>query len=75
MDAQIIKDAEQLIDYVNKYVMKPECASQTWQTLVQKVSEGCSETDSVRKAVQKIFLKLTNEHDYSKVNLVVGFTL
>ena len=75
VDAQIIKDAAQLIDYVNKYVMKPECASQTWQTLVQKVSEGCSETDSVRKAVQKIFLKLTNEHDYSKVNLVVGFTL
>ena len=69
VDAQIIKDVEQLINYVNKYVMKPECASQTWQTLMRKVSEDCADTDPTRKAVQKIFLKLTNEHDYSKVSL------
>ena len=35
---------------------------------MRKVSEDCADTDPTRKAVQKIFLKLTNEHDYSKVS-------
>ena len=58
---------DQLLNYLAKYVMKPEVSSIGFLDIVKKISEDAGENVPVRRAAQKIMLKLVAEHDRSKV--------
>ena len=68
VDQKMIASMDQLLNYVAKYVMKPEAASIGFLEVVKKTSEGAGDNVPVRRTVQKIMLKLVAEHDRSKVS-------
>ena len=66
IDMKLIKNPEQLLKYILKYMMKPEQNSTTFEAMIKKLTENADETTPTRKIFQKIMLKSVGEHDISK---------
>ena len=68
VDTKVIKNTATLINYIMKYVLKPETNSMTFNQIVQHISnsEEQSSEGTVKKALQKILLAMVKEHDMSK---------
>ena len=66
IDMKLIKSPETLLKYILKYMMKPEQNSNTFESMIKKLTENADETTPTRKIFQKIMLKSVGEHDISK---------
>ena len=66
IDMKLIKNPEQLLKYILKYMMKPEQNSNTFEAMIKKLTENADDTTPTRKIFQKILLKSVGEHDISK---------
>ena len=65
-DAQLIKSLQHLMEYVLKYIMKPETGSKTFTQTVHSVTREYDENSPIRKLFGRILLKTLNEHDISR---------
>ena len=62
-DAQIVKSYKQLLQYILKYMFKPETGSETFTNVVRSLTENCEDESPVRKLFCRVLLKTLNEHD------------
>ena len=63
---KVVKNTPTLVNYIMKYITKPETNSMSFDEIVQQVSRNSEETEPVKKIVQKMMLSLVKEHDMSK---------
>ena len=66
VDMKVVKNTPTLVNYIMKYITKPETDSMSFDEIVQQVSRNSEETEPVKKIVQKMMLSLVKEHDMSK---------
>ena len=65
-DAQIIQSLQHLMDYILKYIMKPETGSAAFTDTVRSLTKDYSEESPVCKLFGRILLKTLNDHDISR---------
>ena len=63
---KLVKNTPTLVNYIMKYITKPETNSMSFDEIVQQVSRNSEETEPVKRIVQKMMLSLVKEHDMSK---------
>ena len=72
-DARIINRHQSLMNYLSKYVMKAEVQSGGFKAIMKKIMEEADDSCENRKSIQRIFLKMTSEHDLSKVKYILVY--
>ena len=65
-DAQIVKSCAQLLEYVLKYILKPEVSSEAFSNKIKGLLDNFTEESPVRKLFGRVLMKTLNEHDYSR---------
>ena len=66
IDAKPITNPNQTLQYILKYMCKPEEGSLTFTDMVKILTEKTDENSPIRKLFQRIVLKTISEHDISK---------
>ena len=67
IDVKIIKNVATLINYIVKYVTKPEQRSDSFQKIVKVILDNTdAEGTTVRKTCQKLCMSLLKEHDITR---------
>ena len=79
MNSEVIKNVYTLIEYICKYLTKPETSSMQYNAImadVAKLAENDYREDAVRRMCSRIFLTLIKEHDLgrSEAFLIVSQT-
>ena len=67
IDVKIIKNVATLINYIVKYVTKPESKSESFEKIVKLILDNTNaEETTVRKTCQKLCMSLLKEHDITR---------
>lgn len=66
MDVEPVISILYVLNCIPKYVAKAEVRSRTYEELLQQILHSeVTSTDTVKKAVRKVFIKLAAERDHS----------
>lgn len=66
MDIQPVVSLQDVLNYIAKYAAKSEVQSKTYDEILHDVlSAGVSDTDMLKKAARKLFIKSVTDRDYS----------
>ena len=69
IDCKLIKNVATLIEYVCKYVTKPESSSMRYNTIMQEIAKTTADDQTsaaMKKLITKIFMTYVKEHDIGK---------
>ena len=67
IDVKIIKNVGTLINYIVKYITKPESRSESFAQIVKVILDNTNaEETTVRKTCQKVCMSLLKEHDITR---------